>query len=141
MRYIMACLLFVSTGYAGIDDLNIPDSERTVIDAAIERNKVPKKLIPIVFAIRKAENGDWNKGLAFGVLHPKANKSPEDQAGWACAIIVKRYSEWEAMSSRDMHFIAYTAQSWAPIGVSNDPNGLNKNWVSNVTHYYTIARQ
>jgi hypothetical protein len=33
-------------------------------------------------------------------------------------------------------FISYLSKSYCPIGASNDPKGLNKNWVKNVKTFY-----
>ena len=34
-------------------------------------------------------------------------------------------------------FIAFLGKRYCPIGASNDPRGLNKNWVKNVKYYYS----
>lgn len=36
-------------------------------------------------------------------------------------------------------FIRYFGKSWAPIGASNDPNGLNKNWIPNVLRFMGLT--
>jgi len=46
--------------------------------------------------------------------------------------IEKRYRMW----SKTGDFISYLSRSYCPIGAKNDPKGLNKNWVRNVTHFY-----
>jgi hypothetical protein len=140
MRKILMFLLLIGPCYADISALNIPASEVAVIEAAIKRNGMDTKLRPLLYAIRKSENGNWANGRAFGVLHPKANANPDAQAGWAVCTIQKRYLEWLSTSKKE-HFIDFLGAGWAPIGVSNDPNGLNANWVSNVHHYYSIAIQ
>jgi hypothetical protein len=33
-------------------------------------------------------------------------------------------------------FIEFLGSRYCPIGAKNDPTGLNKNWVKNVTYYY-----
>lgn len=137
---ILVFLLSIGSCYGDISALNIPSNEIETIEAAIKRNGMDTKLRPLLYAIRKAENGNWDKGLAFGVLHPKAQVSPDAQAGWACATISKRYIEWKK-ANKPSHFIDFLGASWCPVGADNDPKGLNANWVSNVLYWYRIARQ
>jgi hypothetical protein len=33
-------------------------------------------------------------------------------------------------------FISFLSRSYAPLGAENDPQGLNRNWIKNVTHFY-----
>ena len=36
------------------------------------------------------------------------------------------------MANHAAEFIAYFGAHWAPVGVANDPTGLNANWIANV---------
>jgi hypothetical protein len=115
--------------------VNTPSNSNTEIDI-INRiadeyglEGASKKLL---FAIRKVENG--KQGKEFGVLNPEAMryandpdamKSFETQARWAAGTIQKRFhGDIDAFAKR-----------WAPVGASNDPNGLNKNWIKNIKFY------
>lgn len=133
-------VLSIGACYADIKALNIPQDEQRVIEAAMERNSFPLELKPLLYSIRKAENGSWGRCRAFGVINPKAQASVDAQAGWACATIAKRYTEWKASNS-DIPFVSYLAASWCPVGADNDPKGLNANWISNVQYWYAIAIQ
>lgn len=37
-----------------------------------------------------------------------------------------------ADQARAQQFIAHLGSTWAPLGVANDPHGLNANWIANV---------
>jgi hypothetical protein len=86
----------------------------------------------LLFAIRKAENG--RQGREFGVLTPEAMRYEKDpdpiksfiiQAKWAAGTIKKRFNgDLDAFAKR-----------WAPLNASNDPKGLDKNWLKNVKSY------
>jgi len=49
--------------------------------------------------------------------------------------INKRLKMWSS-EGEPGDFISYLSKSYCPIGASNDPKGLNKNWVKNVSHFY-----
>lgn len=36
-------------------------------------------------------------------------------------------------TSSERAFVAFLGNVWAPVGADNDPHGLNKNWIGNVT--------
>ena len=46
--------------------------------------------------------------------------------------IKSNLKRWNGQGS----FIVFMSKSYCPIGAANDPTGLNKNWVKNVTYYY-----
>ena len=37
----------------------------------------------------------------------------------------------------DKDFVTYFGERWAPVGVENDPNNLNKNWIPNVKKFHS----
>lgn len=107
----------------------------TILKAA-KRNMCDGNDLLLLLAIRHAENG--RKGLEFGVMHPKAfNTNLDIQAGWAAATIIKNRKRWNGKGD----FIEFLGSRYAPIGADNDPTGLNKNWVSNVTYWYKYYQQ
>ena len=119
----------------------------TIMDGA-KGNGIPDndyENLSVLFSIRKSENGA--AGKEFGVLHPKAGKQAGDtpeqtmrrQAGWSAATIMKnrtRHADDTKSGKTKDNFITYLGNRYAPKGVANDPNNLNKNWITNVgTHY------
>jgi hypothetical protein len=120
----------------------------TILNAA-KRNGIQETdhdKLAMLFAIRKTENG--RHGKQFGVLHTRAYAKPGEneqqsldrQAGWASHILNKREGEWNSMSSKDQGqyqgFHHYLQSKYAPHEASNDPRGLNKNWLGNFTTHY-----
>jgi len=112
-----------------------------IINNAAKRNNLREDLYPILYAIRKAENGP--KGLEFGIIHPdcaiemqkRPNETMDIQAGWCAATIQKNFDRW-LQDSSPKDFIIYLGGVYCPtIGATNDPNGLNKNWIKNVKHW------
>lgn len=89
-------------------------------------------LIPIVAAIRYAENG--KKGKEYGILHPRCEPTYRSQAGWCAATVQKNWDRW-VRAGRKGSFIKFLGSKYCPVGADNDPNGLNKHWVTNVTHF------
>lgn len=114
--------------------------EYEIILAAAKRNNLDYEDYDLLFAIRKAENGSPRR--EFGIIHPKCeaemDKRPTEtldiQAGWAAATIVKNRARWEK-EGKPGDFITYLGQKYAPKGVTNDPNNLNKNWIDNVSKW------
>jgi len=114
----------------------VPSNERLVIDTVASQYKLDDEERRLLFAIRKAESG--GAGREFGILDPKAMRFKDDpvrsliiQAQWAAGTIKKRYKgNLDKFSER-----------FAPIGASNDPTGLNKNWKSNVSHYMNELKE
>ena len=121
-------------------------AEYPVIMAAAKRNGIAETdhdNLSTLFAIRKSENG--KPGKEFGVLHPKAvGKKGESreatldrQAGWSAATIMSKRRAHEA-SKTGGDFVEYLASKYAPVGASNDPNNLNKNWHKNVSGWRDV---
>ena len=90
------------------------------------------ELAPIVAAIRYSENG--GAGKEYGILHKRCPKTYRSQAGWCAATVQKNYDRWVKAGSKG-EFITFLGKRYCPVGAENDPNGLNKHWIKNVTHY------
>jgi len=116
------------------------EEEVKIITAAAKRNNLKGSLYPVLYAIRKAENGDKRREL--GIIHPRCevemdkrpNETLDIQAGWAAATVQKSYDRWIEAGSKG-RYIEYLAHRFCPVGAANDPDGLNKNWIGNVTHW------
>lgn len=76
-------------------------------------------------AIYKAEN---SKTHPYGILAHYKHTTPRQ----ACInTIIHAKKDWNGKGD----FIAFLGSRYCPVGASNDPRGLNKNWVKNVKHY------
>mgnify|MGYP001267185185 CR=1 FL=1 len=84
-------------------------------------------------AIYLAEGGS-RAVKPYGILKDYCKKGdPDGQCRKGCIqTINKRYKMWDKQGD----FISYLSKSYCPIGAENDPKGLNKNWVKNVSHFY-----
>ncbi len=110
-----------------------PKEYDTIVEAA-KRNTCKGDDFLILLAIRKAENG--RAGREFGILHPRAiDTNLDTQAGWAAATIVKNRARW-IKQGKPGRFIKFLGSKYCPVGAENDPDGLNKHWVGNVTKFY-----
>jgi hypothetical protein len=109
--------------------------ESSVISAAAERNGLDSKLLPVLFAIRKTENGA--KGTEFGILHCRAvNTDLNTQAGWAAATVKNGWNRYirDGGDPSDIGaFIAHLGNRYCP--ASADPLG-HERWVRNMGHWY-----
>jgi hypothetical protein len=84
-------------------------------------------IIPsVAAAIKMAEGNPRN----FGVLSEKTS-GPSEANTILNNSIRNNYRRWIA-AGQPGTFIQFMGNRWAPIGASNDPNNLNKNWVPNV---------
>lgn len=101
------------------------------------RPELRPTLAPIVAAIRKAENG--GPGREFGILGAAVRRDMKRrgdtyrvQAGWCAATVQKNYDRWVKAGSKG-DFIVFLGKRYCPVGAKNDPNGLNRHWIKNVT--------
>ena len=79
----------------------------------------------LVQAIGRAEN---SKAHPYGVMIPC--RDPRQ----VCENTVRHaLRDWNGSGE----FIVFLAKRYAPIGVKNDPHSLNRNWIKNVTYFYT----
>lgn len=127
-------LLLLQSPYQAIlekDGKECAESFQDAIKVNI-RAECREMLSPIVSAIRYAENG--GKGKEYGILHPRVKPTYRSQAGWCAATVQKNYDRWVKAGSKG-DFISFLGARYCPIGAENDPNGLNKHWIKNVTYY------
>lgn len=80
-------------------------------------------------AIYLAEGGD-KTSHPYGILKHYKHTTPRQ----ACINSIKH--RLKDYNGKEEGFISYLAKFYAPIGASNDPTGLNHNWIKNVTYYY-----
>ena len=120
------------------------ENELAVITEAATANGISygDDLFLILCAIRKQENGADH--LAFGIIHPKAQRQIEAdprrayriQAGWAAATVRKNFGRY-VRAGRPGNFVDYLADRYCPASV--DPVG-NSNWKRNVSAWFNKLR-
>lgn len=83
-------------------------------------------------AIGKAEN---SKSHPYGIMTRYWHTTPRQ----ACINTIRHYlRDWRKSTQEtglETNFLPYLARHYAPIGASNDPNGLNRNWIRNVRYF------
>lgn len=88
----------------------------------------------IADAIYLAEGGSRAK-VPYGILSVKV--ANEAEARKVCLNTIrnnrKRYAEYGYKKYPD--YLSFLASRYCPVGASNDPRGLNKNWVKNVKYF------
>lgn len=81
-------------------------------------------------AIHKAEGND-----NYGILTHYKTTTPLQ----ACRnTVLHKWRDYSALPSKTRQktaFLTYLGQKYCPVGASNDPTGLNKNWVKNVGYW------
>ena len=127
--------------------LAIVDEYTEKYQTIVDRNK-DINLYALSLAVRRQENG--GKGIEFGVMAAKGTDL-EEQARWAVVTFLKNEERWErAMregnwkpqyQNRELDYITYLGNRWAPVGASNDPAGLNKYWIPNVQRLYLLYKR
>jgi len=86
----------------------------------------PYSVSEIADAIKKVEN---SKNHPYGILKPYCSEGTESRCRKGCVQTIERaLKDWNGQGD----FLAFLAGRYAPIGVANDPNGLNKNWLKNL---------
>lgn len=81
-------------------------------------------------AIYLAEGGSKTR-FPYGILKKYKHTSPRQ----ACINTIRhKHADW-VKGGRKGDFLSYLASKYAPIGASNDPTGLNRNWKANVEYF------
>lgn len=79
-------------------------------------------------AIYRAEGGE-NTNYPYGILQKYEHTTPRQ----ACINTIRHgLKDWDGEGD----FISFLGSRYAPLGVENDPRGLNKFWIGNVKFYY-----
>lgn len=96
----------------------------------------------IILAISKHETGKWTSSLFInnnnlgGIYNSSARKfytyETQDKGITAMVSLLKN-----GYFNKGLDTIEKIGARYCPVGAKNDPKGLNKNWVPNVTKYYT----
>jgi hypothetical protein len=120
----------------------MPTAEATVIDREAERTGIDPQLL---VALRRTENG--GPGREFGVVGVSA-PTLEAQARVAANTIrntAQRYTEQggellDTTTGRYSEgFLRFLSARYAPVGVANDPTGLNRHHARNLIALYRQA--
>ena len=79
----------------------------------------------------------WAEGGAktshpYGILTHYKVTTPRQ----ACINTIKSGLKRYEKSRKDTDFISFLSKTYCPIGAKNDPKGLNRHWVKNVTLLY-----
>jgi len=131
--YVLACVALAESPSQAIHNKDGAKCA-AMFDDAVRVNIRPElraKLAPIVAAIRYAENG---KTYQYGIIHKRCKAGYRNQAGWCAATVQKNWDRWVKAGSKG-EFITYLGGIYCPIGVKNDPTGLNKHWIKNVKKF------
>jgi len=133
MKPFLIFILIIGSLYGDPITDNFPKDEIMRIEDAIDRNggMIHDDLKIIVYAIRKVENG--RNGKEFGIMSVKANDF-NSQAGWCVCTVNKNYQRW-VKQSKEKDFVVFLGNRYAPLGVDNDPQMLNYNWIKNL-HFW-----
>lgn len=94
---------------------------------SLQDHQMANDLVPqISSAVKIAEGNPRNHGV---LSVPTAN---EGQASKVLSnSVYNNFVRWN-QAGRPGKFVDFMQQRWAPVGVSNDPKNLNKNWAGNV---------
>ncbi len=86
-------------------------------------------------AIYYAEGGN-KTSHPYGILKKYKTTTPRQ----ACINTIKSALRRYENSDKSVDFISFLGKTYCPIGASNDPSGLNVNWVKNVYYFYNRGR-
>ena len=85
-------------------------------------------------AIYLAEGGAKTRH-PYGILKKYKVTTPRQACINTINSALKRWHK-QGKKGNANDFIVFLAKTYCPIGAVNDPTGLNKNWVKNVTYFY-----
>jgi hypothetical protein len=133
---ISFCLLFwaglFNVLFMGKAEAGVPFKSSQI---ALESNNLdkwtpntPKRVNQLADAIYKAEN---SKRYPYGIVSIDT-KGNEEYARKICKNTIRnQIARWKKESVK-RPYLESLASRYCPIGASNDPQGLNKNWLKNV---------
>jgi len=76
-----------------------------------------------------------NSRHPYGILKKYKTTTPRQ----ACINTIKSGLKRYETSDKSLQFIPFLAQTYCPIGAKNDPTGLNRHWIKNVSHFYALG--
>ena len=82
-------------------------------------------------AIYLAEGGS-KTSHPYGILKRYISTTPRQACINTIKSAIKRFNN----QTKEKDFIHFLSLTYCPIGASNDPTGLNRNWEKNVKHFY-----
>ena len=109
-----------------------------IYNKAIEKGATHEQAL-IITSISRHETGNWTS---------KAFNNKNNFGGVMCNSGLKTYNSFDEglegftnllinnYFNKGLTTIELIGNKYCPVGASNDPNGLNKNWIPRVTQYY-----
>lgn len=77
--------------------------------------------------------------VPYGIIYKGCTKNNPSYCRKICINTIrnahKRYTA-KYIGQASVTFIEYLASSYAPLGAKNDPSGLNRHWIRNVSFFY-----
>jgi hypothetical protein len=115
------------------------ESEIPIIKKSAERNGIQYKSDDwyLLLAIRMAENG--RPGREFGILNSKAYNL--DLQAARCAYTIRNQHIRSGIKEVNEKYLLSLQKRYCPENASNDPQGLNKNWLKNVTYHFNKLKR
>lgn len=101
---------------ASSDYLQLPDFER------------------LADAVYLAEGGAKAK-VPYGIFFKGCSKSTPDYCRRIAINTFKSSHKRFLSTNSSQTFLEHLASTYAPVGVKNDPSGLNRNWIKNVNYF------
>lgn len=92
-------------------------------------------------AIYQAEN---SKNHPYGIIYKGCNSKTPSYCRKICLnTLSNTHTKWLKSQENGLNseFIEFLANSYAPLGASNDPKGLNKNWITNVNWFLNHPKE
>lgn len=88
----------------------------------------------IVNAIYKAEGGSKAK-KPYGILSVSCSSKEDCRRVCLRTVRNNRIRHKRDVKRNGEDYLSYLSRKYAPIGVGNDPQGLNRNWLKNVKYF------
>lgn len=140
---ITVCAVFSILGFfvasvAGSLSLSVEELD-IIYEASVANGITDPNDFLLMLAIYESEKGP--EGTEYGVMHPDAKGTNlRTQAGWAAATIIKN-KERHKLAGSEEPFIHFFGNRWAPVGLEEDTQGLNRYWIKNVEHWFKKLKE
>lgn len=98
--------------------------------------RVPPDMARLINAMVRAEGGEQAFIRAVQKSLPGIKTFSD---AWDVARNTVLHALWDYTQPTMHEFVEFLGNRWAPIGVDNDPTGLNRNWISNVSEILGLS--
>ena len=107
--------------------LSVSAEAKLLGNPTVEETKYFERLSDCIYHIE----GGANTKYPYGIKSIPTNGNKELARKYCINTVRNNFYRWQAKGSKG-DYLTFLANAYCPIGASDDPKGLNKNWLRNL---------